>query len=79
METYFYLSSIEPSTKIKTILDYFKDYNLKSVSGSFEVPFTRQQITNLTDMPVETYTHTQFHCRPAQSGRHGNLLVLIHY
>ncbi|MFP7655335.1 Crp/Fnr family transcriptional regulator [Chryseobacterium proteolyticum] len=54
----FNLSGIESSTKIKTILDYLKDYNLRNVAGSFEVPFTRQQIANLTGMAVETVIRT---------------------
>ncbi|MDC8107134.1 Crp/Fnr family transcriptional regulator [Chryseobacterium sp. PTM-20240506] len=54
----FNMSSIEPSVKIKTILDYIKDYNLRNISDAFEVPFTRQQIANLTGMAVETVIRT---------------------
>ncbi|ASK32372.1 Crp/Fnr family transcriptional regulator [Chryseobacterium sp. T16E-39] len=54
----FNLSGIEPSVKIKTVLDYIKDYNLRNVSDSFQVPFTRQQIANLTGLAVETVIRT---------------------
>ncbi|MDQ1803079.1 Crp/Fnr family transcriptional regulator [Chryseobacterium sp. CKR4-1] len=54
----FNLSGIEPLTKIKTFLDYIKEYNFRNISGAFEVPFTRQQIANLTGMTVETVIRT---------------------
>lgn len=48
----------EPSAKIKTLMDYFKDYNHNSDKYSFEVPFTRQQLANLTGLRVETVIRT---------------------
>ncbi|MFP7654620.1 Crp/Fnr family transcriptional regulator [Chryseobacterium proteolyticum] len=54
----FNLSGIEPATKIKTVLDYIKDYNLREVSDTVQVPFTRQQIANLTGLTVETVIRT---------------------
>lgn len=52
------LSGLEPIVKIKTVLDYIKDYNFRDISEAFEVPFTRQQIANLTGMAVETVIRT---------------------
>jgi CRP-like cAMP-binding protein len=50
----FSMSSLDPSFKIKTIMDYLKDYNCSSDKFSFQVPLTRQQIANLTGLRVET-------------------------
>ncbi|GAA5089411.1 hypothetical protein GCM10023210_14220 [Chryseobacterium ginsengisoli] len=54
----FSISSHNPSTKIKTLMDYLKDYNSNSKKFSFEVPLTRQQIANLTGLRVETVIRT---------------------
>jgi CRP-like cAMP-binding protein len=48
----------EPSAKIKTLMDYLKDYNSNNDKYSFEVPFTRQQLANLTGLRVETVIRT---------------------
>lgn len=51
-------SLLEPSVKIKALMDYFKNYNNKRDKFSFEIPFTRQQLANLTGLRVETVIRT---------------------
>lgn len=46
----------EPSTKIKTLMDYLK--NNDDDKYSFEVPLTRKQLANLTGLCVETVIRT---------------------
>lgn len=50
----FTLSSTDAQTKIKGMLDYEKILHGKSHDNSFIVPYTRQQIANLTALRVET-------------------------
>ncbi|MBT2621933.1 Crp/Fnr family transcriptional regulator [Chryseobacterium sp. ISL-6] len=47
-------STSEPVTKIRALLDYFKRFSLERQKYGFFVPFTRQQIANLTGLRVET-------------------------
>ncbi|MEY8759087.1 Crp/Fnr family transcriptional regulator [Chryseobacterium tongliaoense] len=47
-------SSAEPITKIKSLLDYYKESSLHKDQYSYKVPLTRQQIANLTGLRVET-------------------------
>ncbi|SDR10154.1 cAMP-binding domain of CRP or a regulatory subunit of cAMP-dependent protein kinases [Chryseobacterium soldanellicola] len=54
----FNVSSQDPLSKIKTVMNYLKDYNSSSHPYSFQVPLTRQQIANLTGLRVETVIRT---------------------
>lgn len=47
-------SSIDPMLKIKSLLDYYKQSMINKRPYSYEVPFTRHQIANLTGLRVET-------------------------
>jgi len=49
-------SSIAPATKIAGLMDYHKENSVKD--RDFEIPFTRQQIANLTGLRVETVIRT---------------------
>lgn len=52
----FNISSPDPSSKIKTVMDH-----LKGKGGdkySFQIPLTRQQLANLTGLRVETVIRT---------------------
>jgi len=49
----FNISSADPQLKIKTIMDYLKSTSSDS-SQIFQVPYTRQQLANLTGLRVET-------------------------
>ncbi|WP_312285893.1 Crp/Fnr family transcriptional regulator [Chryseobacterium gleum] len=51
-------SSLDPVSKIKSLLDYHKEGSMSRKKYSFKVPFTRQQIVNLTGMRVETVIRT---------------------
>lgn len=51
-------SSTDPMSKIKSLMDYYKDSSLKQDSYSYLVPLTRQQIANLTGLRVETVIRT---------------------
>ncbi|MBT2623505.1 helix-turn-helix domain-containing protein [Chryseobacterium sp. ISL-6] len=44
--------------KIKAVLDYFKKFNSETKRYGFYVPFSRQQIANLTGLCVEAVTRT---------------------
>ncbi|MDQ1855773.1 Crp/Fnr family transcriptional regulator [Chryseobacterium sp. WLY505] len=48
------LSSLDPQIKIKRILDYFKSMQTSNFYERVEIPYTRQQIANLTGLRVET-------------------------
>jgi len=50
----FSLSSPDPIFKIRTLLDDIKSNSLETKPYSFEIPFTRQQLANLTGLRVET-------------------------
>ncbi|WP_370899668.1 Crp/Fnr family transcriptional regulator [Chryseobacterium gossypii] len=54
----FNISSPDPSFKIKTIMDYYKDYNSDKSPYSYQVPLTRKQIANLTGLRIETVIRT---------------------
>jgi CRP-like cAMP-binding protein len=51
-------SSSDPFVKIRVLMDYFKDHfkdhSIYNGKFSFEIPFTRQQLANLTGLRVET-------------------------
>lgn len=47
-------SAIDPVSKIKSLMDYYKESSLKQNPYSYQVPLTRQQIANLTGLRVET-------------------------
>lgn len=51
-------SSTDPMSKIKSLMDYYKDSSLKQNPYSYPVPLTRQQIANLTGLRVETVIRT---------------------
>ncbi|WP_228432239.1 Crp/Fnr family transcriptional regulator [Chryseobacterium cucumeris] len=51
-------SSTDPVSKIKSLMDYYKDSSLKQNPYSYTVPLTRQQIANLTGLRVETVIRT---------------------
>ncbi|MET3035934.1 Crp/Fnr family transcriptional regulator [Chryseobacterium sp. NRRL B-14859] len=51
-------SSVEPVSKIKSLMDYYKECSLKGRQHVFQVPLTRQQIANLTGLRVETVIRT---------------------
>lgn len=47
-------SASEPSTKIRSLMDYLKECAHQQERYTYEVPLTRQQIANLTGLRVET-------------------------
>jgi len=47
-------SSSDAGNKIKSLLDYYKEISTSKNRFEYEVPFTRQQIANLTGLRVET-------------------------
>lgn len=51
-------SAIDPVSKIKSLMDYYKESSLKQNPYSYAVPLTRQQIANLTGLRVETVIRT---------------------
>ncbi|SHM09991.1 Crp/Fnr family transcriptional regulator [Chryseobacterium contaminans] len=51
-------SASEPSTKIRSLIDYFKECAHEQDRYTYEVPLTRQQIANLTGLRVETVIRT---------------------
>ncbi|WP_051289336.1 Crp/Fnr family transcriptional regulator [Chryseobacterium daeguense] len=54
----FNLVSQDPTTKIESVINYFKR-NSKGINPfSFQVPLTRQQLANLTGLRVETVIRT---------------------
>ncbi|SMO72866.1 cAMP-binding domain of CRP or a regulatory subunit of cAMP-dependent protein kinases [Chryseobacterium rhizoplanae] len=53
----FSIASGDPQMKIKTLLDYIKTINGYK-EQSFIVPYTRQQLANLTGLRVETVIRT---------------------
>ncbi|MDP9962018.1 Crp/Fnr family transcriptional regulator [Chryseobacterium lathyri] len=54
----FNISSTDPQFKIKTIMDYLKATQCNDRNQAFQVPYTRQQIANLTGLRVETVIRT---------------------
>ncbi|WP_300685611.1 Crp/Fnr family transcriptional regulator [Chryseobacterium sp.] len=51
-------SSIDSASKIRSLMNYYKESSLKHSPYSYQVPFTRQQIANLTGLRVETVIRT---------------------
>ena len=51
-------SAIDPVSKIKSLMDYYKESSLEQNPYSYPVPLTRQQIANLTGLRVETVIRT---------------------
>ena len=49
------MSSYDPEHRILSIVDYF---GLKEASNEYEVPFTRQELANMTGLRVETVIRT---------------------
>ena len=47
------ISSHDPEHRILTLIDYLKE-KASETSGYYEVPFTRQQIADMTGLRVET-------------------------
>jgi len=47
-------SSSDAGSKIKSLLDYYKNISTSKNRFEYEVPLTRQQIANLTGLRVET-------------------------
>lgn len=54
----FNISSTDPQFKIKTVMDYLKATQCNDSTQTFQVPYTRQQIANLTGLRVETVIRT---------------------
>jgi CRP-like cAMP-binding protein len=54
----FNLSTQDPELMIIALLDHLKGYNLIDSKYSFQVPYTRQQLANLTGLRVETVIRT---------------------
>ncbi|MDF2931575.1 MAG: hypothetical protein K0R36_906 [Chryseobacterium sp.] len=50
----FNLSTTDATGKIKTLLDDLKGYQSSSQKYTFQIPWTRQQLANLTGLSVET-------------------------
>ena len=51
------LSSYAPEHRILTLIDYFRDKS-GHASEPFQVPFTRQQLADMTGLRVETVIRT---------------------
>lgn len=51
-------SSLDPEAKIKALINYYKQCAMKEELFSYHLPFTRQQIANLTGLRVETVIRT---------------------
>lgn len=51
-------SATEPSAKIKSLIDYYKETSSAVGKYEYEVPLTRKQIANLTGLRVETVIRT---------------------
>lgn len=54
----FNISSADPSFKIETVMDYYKDYNSNQSPYPYMVPFSRRQLTSLTGLCIETVIRT---------------------
>ncbi|WP_370898395.1 Crp/Fnr family transcriptional regulator [Chryseobacterium gossypii] len=52
------ISSQNPTTRLKALMDYLKSFQSDSKPYSFMVPFTRQQMASLTGLCVETAIRT---------------------
>lgn len=47
-------SSTNPIVRLKGLMDYLKSFQKDKTPFSFQIPFTRQQMANLTGISVET-------------------------
>lgn len=47
-------SAAEPSTKIKSLMDYYKRCSNQRGKYAYKIPLTRQQMANMTGLRVET-------------------------
>lgn len=54
----FNISSADPKSKIKTVIDYLKSTQCHDEDHIFQIPYTRQQLANLTGLRVETVIRT---------------------
>ncbi|WP_330745902.1 Crp/Fnr family transcriptional regulator [Chryseobacterium sp. CP-77] len=54
----FNISSHNPSQQLKTLMDYYHDYNFSDAHKSNKIPLTRRQLANLTGLRVETVIRT---------------------
>lgn len=52
------LSSTDPTTRMISLMNYLKSFHVKKEKYAFVVPFTRQQVANLTGLCVETIIRT---------------------
>ncbi|MDC8103878.1 Crp/Fnr family transcriptional regulator [Chryseobacterium sp. B21-037] len=48
------ISSLNPITRLKVLMDYLKSFHNDKSPYSFSIPLTRQQMANLTGLCVET-------------------------
>ncbi|MBV8326651.1 Crp/Fnr family transcriptional regulator [Chryseobacterium sp.] len=46
-------SATDPVSKIKSLMDYYKEISLCKTPYSYQIPLTRQQIANLTGLRVD--------------------------
>lgn len=51
-------SATEPLSKIRSLMDYYKESSISKAPYSYQIPLTRQQIANLTGLRVETVIRT---------------------
>lgn len=54
----FNISSHNPSQQLKTLMDYYQEYNFIDDEQSNQVPLTRRQLASLTGLRVETVIRT---------------------
>lgn len=52
------MCSQSPAVKLKILMDYLKSSNRVKEPFSYQIPFTRQQMANLTGLCVETTIRT---------------------
>ncbi|MBN8820432.1 MULTISPECIES: Crp/Fnr family transcriptional regulator [unclassified Spirosoma] len=52
------LSSYAPEHRLMTLIEYFRDKSGGSSAQPFQVPFTRQQLADMTGLRVETVIRT---------------------
>lgn len=47
-------SAVDPTSKIRSLMDYYKEFSPVTKQFGYHIPLTRQQIANLTGLRVET-------------------------
>jgi len=52
------ICSQNPVSKLKTLMDYLKSFEIEKSPFSFQIPLTRQQMASLTGLCVETTIRT---------------------